>query len=93
MTTQLNKLFIRVVNFEEFKKYGQDNSDNIVNGVPYSFNFGGLFETSHESDNCYLVPTKKGMEKFTDEELLIINENDFSYGLIKKEMLEICGLL
>ena len=87
MTTPLNKLFIRVVTFEEFKKYGQGNSDNIVNGVPYSFNFEGLFETSHENDDCYLIPTKKGMEKFTDEEILIVNENNFEYGLLKKEML------
>ena len=87
----LEKLKISAVTFEEFVEYGKNNSDNIVNGVPYSFDFKGLFTTSHESDDCYLVPTKKGMEKFTKEELLIVKDED--YGLVKREMFEICGLI
>jgi hypothetical protein len=38
--------------FDEFVEYGKAHTDNIVNGMPWSFEFYGC---AHENDDLYLI--------------------------------------
>jgi hypothetical protein len=40
--------------FDEFVEYGKAHTDNIVNGMPWSFEFYGCAVT-HENDDLYLI--------------------------------------
>jgi hypothetical protein len=61
---------IEAITFEEFVEYGKKNSSNIVNGMPWSFDYEGHAIT-HENDQCYLIPTLEGIFKFTPDDMLI----------------------
>jgi len=49
-----NKSKIEAISFDELVQYGRDNGGNIVNGMPWSFNYKGL-PVTHENDKCYIV--------------------------------------
>lgn len=63
-------IIIEAITFDELVEYGRNNGGNIVNGMPWSFNYMNL-PISHENDGCYLIPTLEGTMKFTKEDMLI----------------------
>lgn len=69
METQ-KKSPVRFYSFDEFIEYGLDYSDNIVDGMPWSFEIHG-YPVTHENDQCYLIPTETGMKEFTPNHMLM----------------------
>lgn len=61
---------IEAITFDELVQYGKDNSGNIVNGMPWSFNYNG-HPITHKNDNCYLIPTLEGTHNMTPNDMLI----------------------
>ena len=61
---------IEAITFDEFVKHGLENSDNIVNGKPWSFKYKG-YNITHENDECYIIPTLEGNYNFTPTDILI----------------------
>jgi hypothetical protein len=61
---------IEAITFAELVEHGKANGGNIVNGMPWSFDFNGHAVT-HENDECYLIPTLEGTMKFTPADMLI----------------------
>jgi hypothetical protein len=62
---------IEAITFDELEAYGQIGDGNIINGMPWSFNYAGHTIT-HESNDCYLIPTLEGIMKMTPEDMLIM---------------------
>lgn len=69
---------IEAITFDEFVKYGKNNTTNIVNGMPWSFGYNGHGIT-HENDECYLIPTLEGNMYFTPKDMLITGVNGEIY--------------
>lgn len=65
---------VDAITFDEFVAYGKKNTDNIVNGMPWSFEFRG-YPITHENDNCYIIAFTKGDYNlyFTSKDMLIID--------------------
>ena len=61
---------IEAITFDEFVEYGKSHSANVVNGMPWSFNYNG-HPVTHENDKCYLIPTLEGTHNFTPDDMLI----------------------
>ena len=61
---------IEAITFKEFVQYGKDNDANIVNDMPWSFQYKG-HPITHENDECYLIPTLEGTHNFTPKDVLI----------------------
>ncbi|MBU0523486.1 MULTISPECIES: hypothetical protein [unclassified Pseudomonas] len=61
---------IEAITFEELVAHGVANGGNIVNGMPWSFQYKGHGVT-HENDNCYLIPTLEGVFRFDRGDMLI----------------------
>jgi hypothetical protein len=63
---------IEALTFDEFVEYGRNHTINIINGMPWSFEFMG-YNITHENDECYLIPTLEAdTQKFTPQDMLII---------------------
>lgn len=69
---------IEAITFDEFVEFGKQNGGNIVNGMPWSFNYNG-HPVTHENDECYLIPTLEGTMKFTPQDMLITGVNGEIY--------------
>lgn len=61
---------IHAITFEEFVQFGKENGGNIVNGMPWNFNYNG-HEVTHHTDECYLIPTHQGIVEFSNTDMLI----------------------
>lgn len=61
---------IEAITFQEFVDYGLKNSNNIQNGMPWSFEYNG-HPVTHENDELYLIPTLEGVHNFTPLDMLI----------------------
>ena len=61
---------IEAITFNEFVEFGRNNGGNIVNGMPWSFNYNE-HPVTHENDECYLIPTLEGTHNFTPLDMLI----------------------
>lgn len=61
---------IEAITFNELVEHGKANGANIVNGMPWSFQYKGHVIT-HENDECYIVPTNSGSARFTPNDMLI----------------------
>ena len=61
---------IEAITFEEFIEYGKANADNLVNGMPWYFEYKG-HPVTHENDRCYIIPTLEGEYEFTPNDMLI----------------------
>ena len=61
---------IEAISFDELVEYGKQNAANIVNDMPWSFEYMGQ-PITHENDACYLIPTLEGTMKFTPDDMLI----------------------
>lgn len=65
-------LIIEAISFNEFVEFGKNNTNNIVNGMPWSFKFND-YNITHENDECYLIPTLEAdTQKMTPDDMLII---------------------
>ena len=69
---------IEAITFEELVEHGRKHGANIVNGMPWSFNYQG-HPITHENDECYLIPTLEGLMRFTPEDMLITGVNGEIY--------------
>lgn len=69
-------VLIEAITFDELVAHGiaqckaEGRQSNIVNGLPWSFNYAG-HAISHENDSCYLIPTLEGTMKMGRTDLLI----------------------
>jgi len=61
---------IDAITFDALVEFGKQNGANIVNGMPWSFNYHG-HPITHENDDCYLIPTLEGTMKFMRGDMLI----------------------
>ena len=77
---------IEAITFEELVQYGKDNGANIVEGMPWSFEYKGQ-PITHENDECYLIPTKEGTMNFTPQDVLITGVQGEIYPC-KKDIFE-----
>jgi hypothetical protein len=62
---------IEAMTFDELVEYGLKNTDNIVNGMPWSFSING-YPITHASDSSYLITTLEGNHLMSDNDMLII---------------------
>jgi len=61
---------IEAITFDELVEHGRKNGANIVNGMPWSFQYAG-HPVTHENDDCYLIPTLEGTMKMGRTDMLI----------------------
>ena len=61
---------IEAITFDELVAYGRTHGANIVNGMPWSFDYAG-HPITHENDECYLIPTLEGTMRLTPGDMLI----------------------
>jgi hypothetical protein len=61
---------IEAITFEEFVEYGKLHADHIVDGMPWCFDYKG-HSVTHQSDECYIIPTLEGEYIFTPDDMLI----------------------
>lgn len=61
---------IEAISFEELVAHGLENGANVVNGMPWSFQYAG-HPITHENDNCYLIPTLEGTMRMERGDMLI----------------------
>jgi len=61
---------IEAITFDELVKHGISVDGNIVNGIPWSFEYKGQ-PITHENDDCYLIPTLEGTMRFERGDMLI----------------------
>jgi len=69
---------IEAITFDELVEYGKVNGGNIVNGMPWSFNYKG-HPITHENDECYLIPTLEGTHEMTKKDMLFTGEQGEIY--------------
>lgn len=77
---------IEAITFEEFIEYGKAHTDNIVNGMPWSFEYNG-WAVTHENDECYIIHTLEGEYEFTPNDMLITGVKGEIYPC-KKDIFE-----
>ena len=63
-------VIIEAITFQELVEHGKANTTNIVNGMPWSFDYKG-HPITHENDACYLIPTLEGTHNMTPADMLI----------------------
>jgi len=85
-TFRKKPVVIEAITFAEFIEYGKANGANIVNDMPWSFDYNG-HPVSHETDERYLIPTLEGTLNFTPEDMLITGVNGEIYPC-KKDIFE-----
>ncbi len=61
---------IEAITFDELVEHGKQNGGNIVDGMPWSFEYKG-HPITHENDECYLIPTLEGTHNMTPKDMLI----------------------
>lgn len=69
---------IEAITFDELVEYGCIHGGNIVNGMPWSFEYKGQ-PVTHENDDCYLIPTLEGIMRFDRGNMLITGVNGEIY--------------
>jgi len=63
-------VIIEAITFDELVVHGLAVGANVVNGMPWSFDYKGQ-PITHENDDCYLIPTLEGSMQFTRGDMLI----------------------
>ena len=69
---------IEAITFDEFVQYGKEHTDNIVGGMPWSFDYNG-HQITHECNEKYIIPTLEGDMMFTPDDMLITGVNGEIY--------------
>lgn len=62
------------IGFAEIVEYGLSNTKNIVDGMPWSFDYMGL-PVTHENNECYLITTKEAVYQITPDTMLLAYGN------------------
>ena len=79
-------VIIEAITFEEFIEYGKTHGGNIIDGMPWSFEYKG-WPVTHENDECYIIPTLEGHYEFTPNDMLITGVKGEIYPC-KKDIFE-----
>jgi hypothetical protein len=61
---------IEAITFDEFIEYGKTHGANIIDSMPWSFQYEG-HPVTHENNEDYLIPTDEGTMHFTPKDMLI----------------------
>lgn len=61
---------IEAITFDELIEYGKASGANLIEGMPWSFEYKG-HPITHENDECYLIPTLEGTHNMTPQDMLI----------------------
>lgn len=61
---------IEAITFDELVEHGKGSGAPLHNGMPWSFNYQG-HPITHESDDCYLIPTLEGTMRMDRGDMLI----------------------
>lgn len=61
---------IEAITFDELVEHGRRDGGLIQNGMPWSFDYHG-HPITHESDDCYLIPTLEGTMRMGRADMLI----------------------
>jgi hypothetical protein len=77
---------IEAITFDELVEHGKANGGNIVNGMPWSFDYKG-HPITHENDQRYLIPTLEGTHNMTPDDMLITGVKGEIYPC-KKDIFE-----
>ena len=80
-----SELVVEAITFEELVKHGLENGANVVNGMPWSWNYMGQ-PITHENDECYIVPegmSMGGHSKMTPNDMLVTNVLGQMYVMAK----------
>jgi hypothetical protein len=81
---------VEAITFNALVEFGKNNGANIVDNMPWSFEYKG-YQITHENDECYLIPTPVGTKEMTPKHMLFtdIKGNIFPYKIeyepIRKE--------
>ena len=70
MKVRKKPVTVEAITFDELVEYGRTHGANIINGMPWSFDYAG-HPITHETDDCYLIPTPEGMMKMMRGDMLI----------------------
>lgn len=71
---KMKPMIVEALNFDELMQYGLTKTENVYNGLPWSFDYMGI-PITHETDDCYVIG---GKIKFTKNQMLIIKEDEIS---------------
>lgn len=73
---KLKPMILEAISFQEFIDYGKRNTENIYNGIPWSFDFLGR-KVTHETDDSYIISSYDGTNLlFTKNQMLLIENNE-----------------
>ena len=61
---------VEAITFDELVAYGKASGAPLVLNMPWSFSYAG-HPISHETDDCYLIPTLEGAMKMGRNDMLI----------------------
>lgn len=84
---------ITAITFDQLVQHGRHAGVERHNDMPWHFNYAG-HPITHETDECYLIPTLEGTMRFTPEDMLITGVQGEIYPC-KKDIFEatyeVCG--
>ena len=69
---------VQAITFDELVEFGKEHKANIVNGKPWSFDYYKQ-PITHQTDECYLIPTLEGTMEMTPNDILITGVNGEVY--------------
>jgi hypothetical protein len=78
MKYQKRPVIIEAFTFAELVEHGKANGANIVNGMPWHFEFRG-HPITYENYDRYLIPTLEGTMKMGRADMLIVGVNGEIY--------------
>jgi len=70
MKFQKKPVVVEAITFDELVAHGKASGASVVNGLPWSFTYGG-HPITHENDECYLIPTLEGAMRMGRGDMLI----------------------
>ena len=73
-----NPIVVEAITFDELVEYGKANGGNVVDGMPWSFQYQGQ-PVTHENDNCYLIVFIGETIKFERGDMLVTDEKGLTY--------------
>lgn len=77
---------ITAITFGQLVAHGIAAGGNVVNGMPWSFQYSG-HPVTHENDDCYIIPTLEGAMKMGRDDMLITGVKGEIYPC-KREIFE-----